>query len=73
MLNICSSRNKFDDLEILLRKADFDCLSMVEFWLNNELDSQHFSIEDYHLHRLNLDAGSAKRHGRGLIVYTEDK
>ena len=72
-LNVCSLKNKVDDINVLLLRSDLDLLAITESWLDASLDSSILKIDGYNCFRFDRDAGSGKRGGGGLVAYVKDK
>ena len=69
-LNIRSLYKKVDDIKLLLADSKLDYLGLSESWLNSSVIGPEIEIEKYKMFRFDWDAGSGKRGGGGIVVYT---
>ena len=46
-LNICSLKNKLDDIETILLRSDLDLLTLSETWLDNHTDNISLESDSY--------------------------
>ncbi len=72
-LNIQSITRKLDDVKLLLARSEFNCLGLVETWLNGSICDNELHVKDYDLIRFDRDQGSYKRGGGGLMFYVDRK
>ena len=66
-LNICSLRNKVDDVFDILSEYNLHLLALTETHLNPDINSDVLKIEGYNMFR--LDRGTR---GGGVAVYCQD-
>lgn len=68
-LNICSIRNKLDELKDLMSSQRIDILGVQETWLDNEVTDHMVAVDGYTLHRLDRPW----RRGGGVCIYYRDE
>jgi exonuclease III len=66
-LNICSLRNKLDELRLFCDKYQPHVLSLNETWLDNSFMDNEISLPGYNLMRRDRN-----RNGGGLVVYVAE-
>ena len=66
-LNICSLRNKLDELRLFCDKYKPHVLSLNETWLNDSIMDSEISLADYNLMRRDRN-----RNGGGIVVYVAE-
>ena len=66
-INICSLRNKMDELRLFCDKFKPHVLSLNETWLDDSFSDVELSLPGYQLMRRDRD-----RHGGGIAVYIAD-
>ena len=67
-LNICSIRNKLDELRLFCDEHKPHVLSLNETWLNNSILDSELAIPGYNIIRQDRD-----RFGEGLAVYVAEQ
>ena len=66
-LNICSLRNKLDELRLFCDRYQPHVLSLNETWLDNFFTDNEISLPGYNMMRRDRD-----RNGGGLVVYVDE-
>ncbi|XP_043471602.1 uncharacterized protein LOC122504518 [Leptopilina heterotoma] len=67
--NVRGVRTKLQDLRVSVRSADYDCIVLTETWLNDCIDTQELSFDNYDVFRFdrNVLTGEGSR-GGGVLV-----
>ena len=65
-LNICSIKNKIDEIRMLLQVCKFDILAITESHLDKSVENKQLYIDNYRLMRRDRING---KKGQGCIVY----
>lgn len=72
-LNVCSLKNKLEEVTLQLHIESINILTLSETWLTPNIDSAILKIEGYNLYRLDRSKppNSKQKKGGGLALYTE--
>ncbi len=71
-INICSIRNKCDEVQRILHLSKIDVLGISETNLNDSIESAELAIDGYNLIRLDRQDFSRRSSGGGVCVYIRD-
>ena len=68
-LNVCSLRNKKDEVELFLQNSSYDIFSVSETWLNKDCPDNAFHIDGYNFERKDrISDDSSKGGGVGCYI-----
>lgn len=68
-INVCSIKNKLDEINIMLHTMDIDVLTCGETWLHEGIEDSCLSIENYNFFRHDRQYTGASKKGGDLITY----
>ena len=66
--NVRSLFRKVEDIHLLIKQSNLDCLCINESWLNCSIPSEELNIDGYTLHRSDRDGGIPGCGGSGVAA-----